>query len=160
MITFLNIKELLENDIKKVDRQIFDKASEKLVDLFMGIEYVSDKFVEALELFEPCGTDNPSPVLCDENVEVVSLKSLGSGTTLKLTLRKGNKEFEGITFNNAEKIKDMIKSAYGKEDLDNLFLGRVNGIYLDFLYTPKFNIWNGVKKVQFNISDFRLPISK
>ena len=53
---------------------------------------------ESLDLLEPYGADNPRPVFCIQGLTVDSLQNVGQNKHLKLRLKKGAVQLDGIFF--------------------------------------------------------------
>ncbi len=88
-------------------------SDEILVDLELGLEFMSWELYETLSKLEPFGMGNPRPLFFGENVRVLEKKTVGkNGDHLALTFENG---IRGIGFGLGEKvseIKDVANIVY------------------------------------------------
>lgn len=90
-----------------------------------------------LQQFEPCGHDNPTPLLLSRGVQVRDHRTVGAeGWHLKLTLSDGSKAWDGIAFRQGEWAGQMPKR-------------------IDVAYTLEMNRWNDRLRLQLNVRDLR-----
>ena len=99
-------------------------------------EILTEENVAALELLEPCGTGNPTPVFSMTELEIVSASAIGGGRHTRLRLRKHGTELEGVFFGRAPEA-----------------LGAVPGRRADAAFTPQINEYRGRRSVQLLLSD-------
>jgi single-stranded-DNA-specific exonuclease len=93
--------------------------------------------VECLRQFEPCGFDNPTPVLASRGVKVASSRTVGSdGKHLKLTLSDGRSTFDAIAFGQAPNHPQVPA-------------------YVDVAYCLELNDWNGEQRLQLNVKNLK-----
>jgi single-stranded-DNA-specific exonuclease len=108
------------------------------IDLQIPLEEVDWATHALLSQMEPCGADNPLPVLLSQDVEVGDVRAVGGQQNhLKLTLRDGR----GVAW-------DAI--AFRRGDLRGRIPRR-----LDVAYNLDVNEWNQGKRLQLNIQDLR-----
>jgi single-stranded-DNA-specific exonuclease len=108
------------------------------IDAEIPLEEIDWATQALLSQAEPCGADNPLPVLLSRDVEVRDVRAVGGEQKhLKLTLRDGR----GVVW-------DAI--AFRRGDL----LGRIPG-RVDVAYNLEINEWNQGKRLQLNIQDLR-----
>jgi single-stranded-DNA-specific exonuclease len=135
-------------DLEALHRRLQDIAAEQLagvelrptleIDAEIPLEEVDWTTHALLNELEPCGMDNPSPVLLSSGVEVRDQRSVGSEQAhLKLTLRDGR----GVAW-------DAIYFRRG--NLRGQLPGRI-----DVAYTLEINEWNHRKRLQLNVQDLR-----
>jgi single-stranded-DNA-specific exonuclease len=136
----------------KVDelwRRLQDIAAEQLtgvdlrptleIDADIPLEQVDWATQELLDLMEPCGVENPHPILVSRNVAVSERRAIGNRqkTHLKLVLRDGRGvAWDGIAFRRgdlAAQVPDRVNVAYMLETRE----------------------WNGEKRLQLNIQDLQ-----
>lgn len=111
------------------------------VDAEIKSEDISIRIVKELEMMEPYGEANPSPVFLYKNIKVDGVRLLSNERHLKLLLRDGTFVTEAIAFNMGDK-KYSIKI----------------GDKVDILNSLETNNFNGVEKVQLNIKDIKKSI--
>jgi single-stranded-DNA-specific exonuclease len=107
------------------------------VDLHLKEEDLSLESIDRLSSFAPYGIGNPMPLFVMETVEVMSSRPVGStGDHLKFTIKFGDKIIDGIGFQ------------FGKqqESFENA---------KDLVVELDINEWNGARKPQVKLVDFR-----
>jgi single-stranded-DNA-specific exonuclease len=108
------------------------------IDAVLPMEEVSWATQALLGEVEPCGADNPQPVLLSRGVEVRERRSIGRERKhLKLTLGDGR----GVAW-------DAIYFRHGE------LWGQIPN-RIDVAYTLEINEWNSKKKLQLNVQDLR-----
>jgi single-stranded-DNA-specific exonuclease len=108
------------------------------IDFQIPLEEVDWATHALLSQMEPCGAENPQPVLLSPDLEVRGLRAIGSDKKhLKLLLRDGR----GVAW-------DAI--AFRRGGLVSQIPGRV-----DVAYTLEINEWNQGKQLQLNVQDLR-----
>jgi single-stranded-DNA-specific exonuclease len=92
-----------------------------------------------LARLEPFGHGNPQPVLMSPGVEVLDARQRGGdGQHLRLLLRKGGETYEAIGFRLGH-LADAVR----RRPL------------IDVAFTLEANEWNGERRLQINVKDFR-----
>ncbi|MCD3218123.1 single-stranded-DNA-specific exonuclease RecJ [Clostridium botulinum C] len=149
-----NINELrqrLNENCKLTDNDIIPKIK---IDKRIPLNIVNDELISEIEVLEPFGKGNSSPLFAEKNVKVSQVRVLGKNqNTLKLTCIINDKEkIEAISFNKVNEFKEMIKSKITFEKI----LVNCSDLKLDLIFYPIINEFNGNKTVQLRIKDFRL----
>ena len=134
--------ELFHREIKKkaktIDKKYFKK--EISADLELSSELIGESLYKKLRQFSPFGIGNPEPVFLSKKLVIKNVRRLGKdGSHLKLTLQTGKAYTDAIGFGMGE------KEAHVGENIDAIFI-------LDE------NEWNGNKKIQLKLKDFRESI--
>lgn len=108
------------------------------IDLDLPLEEVDWATHALLQQMEPCGMQNPQPVLLSRDVEVRDRRAIGGDQKhLKLGLRDGAGVFwDAIFFRHGHLLADLPDR-------------------LDLAYTLEVNVWNGEKRLQLNVQDLR-----
>jgi len=108
------------------------------IDAEIPLEEVDWATLELVEQMEPCGVDNPRPVLLSRGVEVRGVRAMGGEQQhLRLLLRDGRGAArDGVLFRAGE-LRDRVP-------------GRI-----DVAYTLEANEWNGQRRLQLNVQDLR-----
>jgi single-stranded-DNA-specific exonuclease len=115
------------------------------IDAEVDLNRLSEALFNELNRLEPFGQANPQPVLMSSNVQVVDARPRGTdGQHLRLLLRRdGNgPTFEAIAFRLGE-FADALR----------------RHPQIDVAYTLEINEWNGERKLQLNVKDFRRSTS-
>ncbi|CAG7840528.1 recombinase RecJ [Clostridium novyi B str. ATCC 27606] len=149
-----NINELrqrLNENCKLTDNDIIPKIK---IDKRIPLNIVNDELISEMEVLEPFGKGNSSPLFAEKNVKVSQVRVLGKNqNTLKLTCIINDKEkIEAISFNKVNEFKEMIKSKIAFEKI----LVNCCDLKLDLIFYPIINEFNENKTVQLRIKDFRL----
>jgi len=74
------------------------------IDATVRLVELDAEFFQALEWFEPCGTDNPTPVFAVRNVTVRGVPRMVSGKHLKFSVTDGERTAEAIWFGAGEVV--------------------------------------------------------
>lgn len=120
-----------------------DEDIPSLVELdgFINMNQVSEELVKELDLLQPFGHHNPTPLLGCRNATVIKCRGVGRGEAhLKMLLRNRNTTFDGIGFN----------------------LGAYAGILstaeeVDIAFIPCINEYNGRSSIQLEVKEFGIP---
>jgi single-stranded-DNA-specific exonuclease len=107
------------------------------IDADIPLEDVSWDTLALLSQLEPCGVENPQPVLMSRAVQVRDVRTMGQGRHLRLKLRDGRGA-----------IQDAV--AFRRGDQAGLVAGRV-----DLAYRLEANEWQGERRLQLNVQDLR-----
>ncbi|MBZ9636056.1 single-stranded-DNA-specific exonuclease RecJ [Clostridium sp. FP1] len=152
-----NIEKLrlkLNSICKLTDEDIIPKVR---IDERMPLNKINYGIIEELELLEPYGKGNSSPLLAEKNIPVLKIDILGkSANTIKIKflIPGTNKTIDGIFFNRVEEFMEMLKDSYGEEYRTYLDIPR--GMKLDLIFSPQINEYNGYKSIQLKIIEFKL----
>ena len=117
-----------------------DFISKVMIDVILPIDFLTQNFIEQLDILEPFGKGNEKPVFAQSNVKATRAEIIGKNkNVLKITFNSRNCK-SGVCFHDIE----------AKEQLLNQ-----NGKLYDFkmLYYPTLNEWNGVTSIQANVQD-------
>ncbi len=108
------------------------------IDIELPLEEVDWAIHALLQQLEPCGMENPQPVLLSRGIEVRDRRAIGGEQQhLKLGLRDGQGVFwDAIFFRHGHLLAELPDR-------------------LDVAYTLDVNVWNGEKRLQLNVQDLR-----
>lgn len=138
---------------KLTDEDIVPKVR---IDERMPLKKINYEIIGELELLEPYGKGNPSPLLAEKNIQILKISILGkNANTLKVKcLMPGvNKWIDGICFNKVEEFMEMLKDRYGEDYMS--YLTNPRGMKLDLIFSPQINEYNGNKSIQLKILEFK-----
>ena len=106
---------------------------EKEYDLLLSLEQVDLAFIEQLELLQPTGYGNPSPVFLTRDASVQQARKVGAqGQHLKLSLAEGTALRDGIAFSMGEEADRGLTR-------------------VDVLFTPEKNTWRDRTTAQLQV---------
>ena len=148
------LREELNNNCELTDEDLTKKV---VIDTSLPLEYLNLSLVEELNVLEPFGKGNLKPVFGVKNVKVTKAIILGKDkNVLKLKLlTNNNTTIDAMLFNELENFESKVIQKYGREALDNLYNKFSDDIYMDFIFYPSINEWNGNKSIQIIVSSFR-----
>jgi len=112
------------------------------VDFEIPLNIVSTTLYQRLQELAPFGMGNPEPVFISRRVLVREKRIMGKeGNHMRLILQGGDigKVLEAVAFGMGERVVE-----FQEED------------YLDIVYTLSVNDWNGNKRLQLKVKDFKL----
>lgn len=144
----------LNNVTTLTDEDIIPKIS---IDMGLLLSQINYELIDQISLLEPYGKANPKPTFGMKKLKVVEAKILGKNrNVLKLKLSDGRLYIEGIYFGDIDSFENSIKDELGEIEYNKVFNGLSNNLYLDIICMPEINEFNGNKKVQLVISNYRI----
>lgn len=111
------------------------------IDAKVNLSEINKEMVESLKQLEPFGEANKIPIFLFKNLKIDSIRALGEGKHLKLTLKENNVIVNAIGFNLGELANDY----------------RI-GDKIDVVGTLEINSFNGLENIQINIKDIMKSI--
>ena len=136
------------------DEDIIPKVS---IDMGLLLSQINYELIDQISLLEPYGKANPKPTFGMKKLKVIEAKILGKNrNVLKLKLSDGRLYIEGIYFGDIDSFENSIKDELGEIEYNKVFNGLSNNLYLDIICMPEINEFNGNKKVQLVISNYRI----
>lgn len=137
---------LTENDFIPVVR----------IDVPMPVGYISEQFVEELELLEPFGKGNTKPVFAEQHFKILGGAIIGKNKNVfKAKVQNANGDrIEAIYFGDVEQFQNFLIEEYGKEECEKMFHGEENSIDIAFTYYPSVNEFNNRKTLQIVIQNY------
>lgn len=144
----------LNNVTTLTDEDIIPKVS---IDMGLLLSQINYELIDQISLLEPYGKANPKPTFGMKKLKVIEAKILGKNrNVLKLKLSDGRLYIEGVYFGDIDNFENYIKDELGGIEYNKMLNGMVNNIYLDIICMPDINEFNGNKKVQLVISNYRI----
>jgi len=105
----------------------------------VALAEINEQLIQEIELLEPFGQGNPSPLFAVRNVCLKDLRKVGKeGKHLQLKIEDQNRQIEGIAFQWGEKEEDI--EGYARCDL---------------AFKPQLNTYKGVTRVQIQLQDIK-----
>lgn len=123
------------------------------IDGVFPVEMTDFRFLEMINAFKPFGKANPNPRFADTHLRLLGFKVLGKNrNVIKLfVLTKNNNRSEMILFETEEKF---LKRFFDEYNMD--IYKKINeGLYIDTVYYPNLNDYNGKKEVQIVVTNYR-----
>lgn len=144
----------LNNVTTLTDEDIIPKVS---IDMGLLLSQINYELIDQISLLEPYGKANPKPTFGMKKLKVIEAKILGKNrNVLKLKLSDGRLYIEGIYFGDIDSFENSIKDELDEIEYNKVFNGLSNNLYLDIICMPEINEFNGNKKVQLVISNYRI----
>ena len=126
------------------------------IDVPMPVGYISERFVEELELLEPFGKGNVKPIFAEQHFKILGGAIIGKNKNVfkaKVQNRNGDR-IEAIYFGDVEKFQTFLIEEYGESECDKMFRGEENAIDIAFTYYPSVNEFNNRKTLQIVIQNY------
>jgi len=152
-----NIEKLrlkLNKLCKLTDEDIIPKVR---IDQRMPLNKINYEIINELELLEPFGKGNPSPLLAEKNIYISKIDVLGKKANtikIKFLMPGANKTIDGVFFNRVDEFMGMLKNSYGEDYMS--YVASPRGMKLDLIFSPQINEYNGRKSIQLKIIEFKL----
>lgn len=131
--------EKIEDFKLRLDKEFetleFEIDEQLPIEAEISSKQLSKKLVNDLEKFEPCGVDNPRPLLASKAMRISDIRTVGGGQHLKF-------KSEGI---------DSIAFSFG-----NLAALLKEGQLVDVAYYLEIDQFNGFEKLQLKVVDIKL----
>ena len=136
-----NIELLREKliDITNKSLSVNDCIPEITIDSKVTLEEIDFRLLEELDLLAPFGQDNPAPVFTVQNVKISDLRTLGQ-----------NKQHLKIIPHNKSYSKPIEILGW---NYSNIASSLAPGTYIDIIFYPKYNEWQGNKNIQLILQD-------
>lgn len=127
-------------------------------DMVLPLEDVTFSLLQEFELLEPFGKANEKPSFALKEVQLINGRIIGKDKNMvRLTVKtkESNRVFTALLFREFEVFEACILEKYGAESLTRLYEGTAEGIFMDFVFYPDRNEFNGNSYIQFIIQHFR-----
>jgi single-stranded-DNA-specific exonuclease len=153
-----SLRERLNKNCCLNDEDILPKLR---IDRRIPLKSVSEELINQLEILEPFGKGNETPVFAEKNVFVDKFYILGKEANVlkfNLVLDENGRKLDGISYGKLADFKELLNEYYGADYLSmlNTYNYSKEKIRLDIIFYPYMNHYNGIDSVQLRISSFRL----
>lgn len=151
-----NIPKFRERLLKNSTLTERDLTYKVKIDKRIHLSEITFDLIKNLEILEPYGKANPSPIFAEKNIGVSAIRILGKNqNTLKFTLKINNKTLiDGICFNRIDEFMEMLEFKYGSNYKNIMY--NPKDLKLDLVFMVGINEFNGNINKQLRIIDFRL----
>lgn len=148
--------EALRDRLNKNQTLTEGDLTEKLyIDAAMPFSYITEAFVENLNVLEPFGNGNEKPVFAVKSINILHIQQVGrEHKILKMTVSDGTCEMDAVYFGDIETFERLICDTFGEQQLMCLYGYRKCNVTLLALYYPTVNEYMGNKKLQITIREF------
>ena len=156
-----NISILRETLIKNCTLSYDDFLIKVRIDSRVPLGYLNEKLIEDINILEPFGKGNSSPLFAEKNIKVSRFFVMGKNKDmfkLKCEIANSYKKIDAVSFKGLDKFKDMFIEKYGEERyLNALDCGQFDFDFrVDLVYVPKINEYNDTKSIQLIIKNIRI----
>ena len=126
------------------------------IDVAMPIGYITENFVEQLELLEPFGKGNIKPVFAEKHFKVIKAAVIGKNrNVLKMTVcNEQHTMMEALYFGDIEAFDSFVAKEYGKAAVDEMYRSTMSGVDLALSYYPSINEYMGNRKLQIIVQSY------
>lgn len=118
------------------------------IDADLRLSELDDRFWAVLKQFEPFGQDNPAPVFCSTNLDIM-------GPVAGVGRKRDHLKFSVRERGTAHPARNVIGFGLGKH-LPDLAAAQAEGRTIELLFTVEENTWNGRTTLQLNALDLRI----
>lgn len=154
-----------EENLEQFRKEINEKSgitpeylNEKIaIDMQLPFECVNEKFIEELAVLEPFGKGNARPVFAERQVQVESARILGKNkNVLKLQVKDlHGTRMDAMYFGDVNTFVEYVREKFGDIACECLLRGHGHGIVMAFTYYPDINEYQGVRKPQIVIQNYK-----
>ena len=137
---------LMEDDLKKQVR----------IDMELPFRWVTETFVDELELLEPTGNGNRRALFVLRDVRLCRMWIVGREKKIaKLLLEDAQgQRIEGILFDGMDRLEELLVRKGGAAAVERLKLGQPSGLTLTMTYHASVNEFRGLRTPQVIIQNF------
>ena len=154
-----------EENLEQFRKEINEKSgitpedlNEKIaIDMQLPFECVNEKFIGELAVLEPFGKGNARPVFAEKQVQVESARILGKNkNVLKLQVKDlHGTRMDAMYFGDVNTFVEYVREKFGDIACECLLRGHGHGIVMAFTYYPDINEYQGVRKPQIVIQNYK-----
>lgn len=125
------------------------------IDIALPFSYVSEGFIQELELLAPFGTGNPKPVFAQKNVLLRSGRIFGKRRNVVKfdALDQEGMDHKLVYFGDVEGLETFLSEKYGA-DAGRLFSGGGVSLPLTITYYPSLNEYRGRREIEIVITNY------
>lgn len=121
------------------------------IDMQLPLEYVSEQFINELDMLKPFGAANQKPVFAGSKLKVYEIRVMGKNqNALKLKL-EGDKGYiiDGILFGDTDSVLELSEMLINEKEKNA-------GLTVNIIYYPQINEFRGFKTPQLVIKDLKV----
>lgn len=148
-----DLRDSLNKNCSLVEEDFIPKIS---IDKRLSLKEVSVDLIDKLQILEPFGKGNSSPVFAEKNIIIDKISIIGRDrNTIKFTFRiEGSfNKIDGLSFGRGIDFEEELRGRYGDEY--QRFMNNPVGLRMDFIFYPFINEYNGYITPQVRIIDYR-----
>ncbi|MDD3222654.1 MAG: single-stranded-DNA-specific exonuclease RecJ [Clostridia bacterium] len=127
------------------------------IDVPMPLEYISEGFVQELELLEPFGKGNSKPIFAERHFNILRASVIGKNkNVLKMIVKNDSGvSMEALYFGDIAAFDACVEAFYGLEARNKMYAGLPNPVDMAFTYYPSINEFGGRRTLQITVQHFQ-----
>lgn len=127
------------------------------IDVPMPLDYISESFIQELELLEPFGKGNPKPIFAERHFQILRASIIGKNqNVLKMRVRNDSGiSMEALYFGDIQEFDRYVEEIYGADEKNRMYAGLPNEVDLAFTYYPSVNEYMGRRSLQITVQNFQ-----
>lgn len=120
------------------------------IDVALPFEYITESFIEQLGLLEPFGMANERPVFAEKCTGIERIRILGKNRNVIIlhVKNKSNFPMEAVCFEEDTSFLGYLTEKFGAEEVNALIQGKKNNMFLNIVYYPELNEYNGYRNIR------------
>lgn len=141
------LTELLNGSENLNDEMLVRKV---WIDVALPFEYITESFIEQLGLLEPFGMANERPVFAEKCTGIERIRILGKNRNVIILHVKNKSNFlmEAVCFEEDTSFLGYLTEKFGAEEVNALIQGKKNNMFLNIVYYPELNEYNGYRNIR------------
>lgn len=149
------IDELRTRLNENCDLQLEELLPKVKIDVAMPFGYVTEKLLDELQMLEPVGRGNETPIFAQKDIVVRAVTFMGEQNQhMRIVGEIGGKRYQLVLFGKATEFMNYIEEKYGVEKRQQVLSGKTDDVMIKVAYTPKINEYNGRKTIQYIINQY------
>ncbi len=150
------LRQALNDNTTLTEEDMIPKVS---IDMQLPLPQISYKLIHEISMLEPYGKGNTKPLFALRNVHVIKASVIGKNkNVLKMTVVDDectSARFTAMIFQNVDGFEQTVIQKYGEDGLRALYGGFSSPVYLDFVFYPDINEYNGIQTIQLMVQNYR-----
>lgn len=132
-----------------------DMVRKVRIDMKLPFQEVTYELVDELAMLEPFGKGNEKVLFAEKDLKIARAAVFGkTKNILKLNLiNSSGFRFEGLYFGDIPALLNELKNEFGETEVEKMFKGIPNNIFISATYYPDRNDYNGIVTLQAKIQD-------
>lgn len=137
---------LTEEDLRPVVR----------IDVALPVGYITENFINQLELLEPFGKGNEKPIFAEQHFKLMGGTLIGKNKNVfkGVVQNQNGDRIEAIYFGDVDAFTNFLVEEYGQQQYENMLRGDANTIDIGLTYYPSINEFRGRKTLQMVIQNY------
>lgn len=150
------LRERLNANTTLTEEDMVPKVS---IDMVLPLTQINYHLIHEISKLEPYGKGNTKPLFAIRNVHVIKATLIGKNkNVLKMTVQEDENpaaRFTAMIFQNADAFEKVVTDKCGEAGLKALYGGYQSPVYLDMVFYPDINEYNGIQTIQILVQNYR-----